>query len=187
MPAKRYSKYQIKMLTATSFNSELTLPGIFDIDGTSIVGNMFEFPSGGGLTVGNTASSRMIQTDQPVLFQFSWNVSGIMTHTFNPAFLWEIELLLEQYGPGEFNLGPVGKKTLTFGSGAFTPLPAGSGTTSFPGVAGSTDINIPAGTIPAGIYEAVAVIRLTHPAPTFTPCFLAAFVEYGKIQFYQEH
>lgn len=173
-------------LAASSFTSELTLPGFFDFVGGSQVGNMTEFNSPGGLTVGNLSQSRLIQTDQVIEFRFAWDVTGIFAHALNQNFLWEIELFLEQYGPGEFVFPPnVGKTTLAYGSGT----PALGNVVSFPGTGAptSTTISIPAGTIPAGVYDVVAVIRLTHPAPASTPCFLAAFAEYGKIQFYQEH
>ncbi len=171
------------MALVVGIRSEVTQPGLFDFVGISMIGRMDEFPSGGGLTLGNVGTSRLVQTDQQVDFRFQWNVSGIFTHTINPAFLWQIEIFLEQYGPDEFSLGATGRKSLAFGTGT----PALGNTISFPGVAGSTTISIPPNAIPEGVYDVVAVIRLTHPAPTFTPCFLAAFAEYGKIQFYQEH
>ena len=172
------------MSLTVGFKSELTLPpGVFDFVGTSMVGNLNELP-GAPLTPGNNAvGSRLVQTDQPVQFSFRWNVNGIMTHAFNPAVLWQVEILFERYGPGEFNIGPVGSIVLPFGSGTLSGT-----TTTFPGILapGSTTINIPPSTVPAGVYDIVAVIRLVHPG-TLLPCFLAAFAEFGKIQFYREH
>ena len=161
--------------------SELTLPGLFDFTGTAQVGNLREFASPGGFTAGNLIENKLIQTDQQVNFKFEWTVKGIFAHAINPAFRWQIELFFERYGPQEFNL-PGGVQTLNYGSGNFTPPDE----VSYPGTA-STTVTIPGGTIPEGVYDVVAVLRLLHEAPDNTPCFLAAFAEFGKINFYQEH
>ena len=174
------------MLAASSFNSELVFPpGFFEFNAAGFVGNMSEFASvpNPGLTPGELSVSRLIQTDQPVQFLFNWEVAGVFGHAFNPAFIWEVEVILEKYGPTEFDLvlAGVSPTQVTFGSGIFSPIPF-PGTTTYAGVS----VNIPANTITAGVYEAVAVIRLLHPDGV-TPCFLAAFGEFGKIQFYGDH
>lgn len=171
------------MPKSVNLTSEITLPGLFDFVGGAQVGTLAEAPSFGGLTGGNVGQSQLIQTDQTINFKFDWKVSGIFTHAFNPAFLWEIEILMERLGPGEFSLGPVGRKTLTFGTGSTVGT-----VTTFPGTSapGSTTVIIPGNTIPAGVYDVVAIVRLAHPG-TLQPCFLAAFAEFGKIQFYREH
>jgi len=166
------------MLAATSFNSELTLPGIFDFTAGSLVGNVVEF-AGGGPTPGNLAQTRLIQVDQPIEFRFKWQVSGIFATLLNTNSIWEIELFFEQYGPGEISLGTTGKTQVIHGTGT-----SGANTMSFPGSA-STTISIPAGTLPVCVCDVVAVIRLLQPNG-ITPCFLAAFAEYGKIQFYKD-
>ena len=168
------------MLPASSFNSELTLPGIFDFVGSSLVGNAFEFPSGGS-TSGNLAVTRLIQVDQQIDFQFSWQVAGIFANIINPNSVWEIELFFEQYGPNEIASNPAFRKTLRHGSG--TP---GFNLMSFPGTpANSTTISLASNTLPVCVCDVVAVVRLLQ-SNGVTPCFLAAFAEYGKIQFYQE-
>lgn len=182
MPAARIFVNTNKM---AALISELTLPGLFDFRGSGQVGNMSENLSPGPFTTGNIVENRLIQTDQQIDFKFEWFVKGIFAHAFNPAFRWRIEIFMERYGPNEFDLGALGVKTLTYGSGDLV-LPD---EVQFPGAGApnSTTISIPGGTIPDGVYDVVAVLSLLHAAPDDTPCFLAAFAEFGKMRFYQEH
>jgi hypothetical protein len=134
---------------------------------------------------GNLIQNRLIHTDQPWEVKLSWTVGGIMAHVVDPRFVWEIEVLLEQWGYNEYQFPPrSGKTSVTYGSGNV----AGSGpgqTISYPG-SNATTVSIPGGTIPAGVYSVVAVLRLLE-ADGKTPCFLAAFAEFGKIDFYEGH
>jgi hypothetical protein len=165
--------------------SELTLDGIFDLKGVGKAGNLIEFGSGGGFTLGNVLEKRLIQTDQRVDFVFEWTVKGMFAHAFNPNFRWRIEVFMERYGPLDFDLGANGIATLNYGSGDLVAPDE----VSYPGAGAptSTTVSIPPNTIPEGVYDVVAVLRLLHPAGDDTPCFLAAFAEFGKINFYQEH
>ena len=178
---------------AVPINSEPTLAPYFDINGNANIGNLkqgtlTESLGAGGFSPpdGNTLVNNLIMTDQPIQFKFEWGVGGIFAHMVNPAFEWKIEVFLEQYGPGEFTLGPTGRLTVPWSTGTF------SSTTqvNFPGTGSpnSTTIYVPANSIPEGLYDVVAVIRL-HDAPGMggLPCFVAAFAEFGKIHFYQEH
>jgi len=137
----------------------------------------------GGLTppTGDLAVNNLIMTDQDIKFKFEWGVYGSFAHAINPAFEWRIQLYFEQYGIGEFNIGPIGSKVVSYGSG----IPVGLSKVDFPGTA-STTISIPGGTIPAGLYDVVAIIQL-YDMPSGLPCFTAAFAEFNKINFYQEH
>lgn len=164
--------------------SELTLPGAFDFSGIAQIGRMTEQPSP-QVPIGNLIENRLVQTDQQVDFYFEWRVKGIFAHIMDPNSKWKLELFFEKYGPGEFAFGPgVGEKTLLYSSG----ITAGAGLNAemqYPGLAGSTTITIPGGTIPEGVYDVVAVLRYLES--NNSPCFLAAFAEFGKINFYQEH
>ena len=96
-------------------------------------------------------------------------------------------MLLEKRGPGEFDLGPIGVTTLNYGTGDYAGAGAAS-TVSYPGAGApnSTTITIPGGTIPDGIYDIVVVLRMLHEDGV-TPCFLAAFADFGLVDFYREH
>ena len=163
--------------------SEVTLAGLFDFTGRGQVANLTELPD--TFPTGNLANNKLIKCDQPVALKFDWTVRGIFAHVMDPNSGWKIELFLEKYGPNEFTFpAGVGEKALKYNSGAVS----GSGLNaqmSFPGAVGSTTILIPADTISEGIYDVVAAIRYLHSDGT--PCFLAAFAEFGKIQFYNEH
>jgi hypothetical protein len=163
-------------------------PGIFDIVGNSSIGylqqgTLTENTGLGGLTPpqGNLTNNNLIMTDQTIQFKFEWGVYGSFAHAINPAFEWRIQLYFEEYGLGEFNIGPIGSKVVPMGSGT----PVGLAQVNFPGTA-STTITIPGGTIPAALYDVVAIIQL-YDMPSGLPCFAAAFAEFNKIHFYNEH
>ncbi len=166
-----------------NLQSEVTLAPYFDFYGTGHVVSS-ESPSP-NFTPGNLGNNRLIQADQDVSFKFDWSVRGYFAHIIDPNSKWRLELLLERMGPAEFAIpAGLGVKTLTYGSGVHV----GSGVNqqiNYPGVSGSTTITIPGGTIPEGIYEVVAVLRLQEPSGA--PCFLAAFAEFGKMDVYKEH
>lgn len=163
-------------------------PGIFDIVGNSSIGylqqgSMTESPALGGTNppTGNLAVNNLVMIDQTIQFKFEWGVFGTFAHALNPAFEWRIQLYFEQYGVGEYNIGPIGSKVVPMGSGNAVGLLQ----VDFPGTA-STTITIPGGTVPPGLYDVVAVIQL-YDMPSGLPCFAAAFAEFNKINFYQEH
>mgnify|MGYP001019267272 CR=1 FL=1 len=168
-----------------ALQSEVTLAPFFDFSGFGQVANLNEGPSPVFTPGNNALNSRLIQTDQDISIRFQWSVRGVFAHVFNPNAIWRLELLLEQMGPSEFTL-PRGVTTLTYGSGTMVGGGVGA-VVNFPGAGApnSTTITIPGGTIPEGIYDVVAVLRLLHPDGT--PCFLAAFAEFGKLDFYAEH
>ncbi|MBC7777139.1 MAG: hypothetical protein H7246_17030 [Phycisphaerae bacterium] len=161
--------------------SESVFPaGIYDISGNGQISTITEAPGLGGHPVpsGNLTVNNLVMTDQPIQFKFEWGVFGAFAHAINPAFEWRIQIYLEQYGIGEFSLGAAGFKAVSNGSGTVgAPL----GQVDF-----STTIYIPGNTVPPGLYDVVAVIQL-YDMPSGLPCFAAAFAEFNKINFYQEH
>jgi hypothetical protein len=182
------------MLTAP-LQSEVILAGTFQIQGTCDIGTLTEFlappfPVAPGFPPspfphGNVATSRLIHTDQPWEVRLNWKVGGILAHAIDPNFKWQIEVYLEQMGGREFSF-PVGVGTtnLTYGSG--TPVGAATALAIvYPGTE-STTVSIPAGIVPSSIYEVVVALRLLE-ADGRTPCFLAAFAEFGKVDFYDGH
>ncbi len=155
------------------------MPGLFDFTGVGQVANLNELPD--TFPLGNLTNNKLIKCDQPVEVKFDWTVSGIFAHAMDPNSGWKIELFLEKYGPGEFAFpAGVGDKTVKYNTGTVS----GGGLTAQVSFTGVT-IAIPANTVGEGIYDVVAAIRYLHPDGT--PCFLAAFAEFGKIDFYQEH
>lgn len=170
--------------------SEISNPGFataFEIDGSGLIQSFSETESpfstsGDAVTIPN----RNVQTDQDIKVKLAWRTKGLFAHAIETDFKWKIEVLLERRGPGEFDLGATGVKTLTYGSGTYAGLGAGS-TVTYPGAdANSTTVVIPGGTIPDGLYDIVVVLRMFHEDGT-TPCFLAAFADFGLVDFYREH
>ena len=159
--------------------SEQVFPtGIYDIAGNGQISTLTESP-GTGLPTGNLVINNLVMTDQPIQFKFDWGVYGVFAHALNPNFEWRIQIYLEQYGVGEFNLGAAGFKAVSNGSGT----PNGPNQVDF-----TATINIPGGIVPAALYDVVAIIQLYDgPLATDLPCFAAAFAEFNKIHFYQEH
>ena len=152
--------------------------GIYDISGNGQISSFTE-GIGVGLPTGNLVINNLVMTDQPIKFKFDWGVNGIFAHALNPNFQWRIQIYMEQYGFGEFNLGPAGFTTVSHGAG----VPNGPNQRDF-----TATINIPGGTVPAALYDVVAVIQLYDgPLATDLPCFAAAFAEFNKINFYKEH
>ncbi|MFN0216800.1 MAG: hypothetical protein ACKVT2_21295 [Saprospiraceae bacterium] len=171
--------------------SEVTNPGapqIFEINGAGLLQRLSESSSPAS-TPGNTGlNNRNVQTDQDIRISLNWRTQGLFAHAINPQFKWKIEVLLERRGPGEFAL-PGGVITLDYGTGTFSAGPINPGSTvTFPGAANpnNTTVLIPGGTIPDGLYDVVVVLRLMH-ADGVSPCFLAAFADFGLVDFYREH
>ena len=176
-------------------NSEVILTGTFQLQGTGALGNLSEFlappfPTGGTIPAspfphGNTLVNKLIHTDQPWEVKLNWVVGGILAHAIDPMFKWQIEILLEKWGSTEDATPAANRITsLYYGSG----ISSGSGPAqikTYPGTS-STTVTVPGGIIPAGVYDVVAVLRLLE-ADGVTPCFLAAFAEFGKIDFYDGH
>ena len=169
--------------------SEFSQPGVLDISGAAKFGYASEQNSlnlGMPMPPADLVQSKLIQVDQQVDIYFQWQVKGTVAHALNPAFRWEIELFFERYGGLEFSL-PNPKITLVYGNGNLVVPDEVNFPGTGPGGLSATTISIPPNTVPAGVYDVVAVIRMLHQAGDNTPCFLAAFAEFGKINFYQEH
>ncbi len=159
--------------------------GNYELRGAGKVGTLDEaFPSGPNIPVDNSLGSRTIQADQAIKFVFEWSVVGTFANSLNPAFKYEVELFFEKFGPGEFDLAAAGipPVTVTDGSGTVVSNVPGSEERSWTAAnANAPVINIPAGTIPVGVYEIVAVIRYLDTVGN--PKFVAAFAGFGKVNF----
>ncbi len=168
------------MIIAPISSEQVFPPNIYDISGNGQVSYLTESAGAGGFPVpsGNLTVSNLIMTDQPLQFNFNWGVLGAFAHAMNPNFEWRIQLYFEQWGSGEFAIGPLGATTLLNGAGV-PGVPLGQ-------VNFTATINIPANTIPVGLYDVVAIIQL-YDMPSGLPCFAAAFAEFNKINFYKEH
>jgi hypothetical protein len=172
--------------------SEVILAGVFQLEGKCDMGNLDEFfappfPVGPNIDPspfphGNVLVNRLIHVDQDWEVKLKFTVGGIMAHAVNPAFKWELEILLEQWGISEYDLpSTANKATVLYGSGT----PSGSAT-ALTLTYNNLSVRIPGGTLGPGVYDVVAVLRLLE-ADGKTPCFLAAFAEFGKIDFYEGH
>jgi len=117
---------------------------------------------------GRQSNTALIQTDQEVNIDFNWKTDGLLL-----PFLcgqWKCEMFLEQMGEKEFGL-PRGLSSVT------TPVIKTNPATY------NVSLNIPANTIPDGIYR--IVVRLLFEAKDGTPAPIAAFAEFGLVQFYR--
>jgi len=147
-----------------------TNPAVFNFNGGATL-TRTELNSTSGWPE-NLAVERIVQTDQPVNFGFSWSVSGLLIPFIDPTSKWHIQVYFEQLGGGEIFLGGYSVKDVPFG-------PHTHGRRAYREV-----LTFPANSIPEGLYDVVAVIRLVdtahHPGP------VAAFAEMGKVQFYKD-
>jgi hypothetical protein len=108
-----------------------------------------------------------IQTDQNWQVQFNFNASGVFFLFFGAAVRWRCDILMEQYGPGE--------------------NPASLPSIILPGVNALSNnftgtINIPANTVPDGVYKMVA--RLSMLPLASNRVLAAGFEELNLVQFY---
>lgn len=117
-----------------------------------------DFPAG--------SVARIIQSDQPVSITFDWRTSGLLVPFLSGN--WKGSIFLEKMGGGEYTLP---------NNVATTPF-IGSNPHSY-----HLSVNIPAGTLPTGVYKVVA--SLNFSAPNGTPGPIAAFTELGMIQVYE--
>lgn len=157
------------------------VPGIYEFNGSGLVGTLNEvFPSGPSIPTSNAPGSRTVQVDQQIRFTFEWSIVGTFANMLNPAFNFQAELFFERYGPGEINLTSSGIFPVNVQNAAGTPN--GPFQRDFRVANGNAaTINVPANAIPPGVYDVVAVIRMLNT--TGTPILLAAFAEFGKINF----
>lgn len=149
-----------------TLNFEETIPW-FNVSGDVIL-------SEGGSSAGFGAPSspnptnRVIQRDQPTTIRFQWDQTGLLAPFLNGH--WHCRLFFEQMGGGEYSL-----------PGAYadnvTPYVAVNGHTY------NVDVTIPANTIPEGLYTVVCA--LVFHSPTGIPGPIAAYSEFGLVQYYR--
>jgi hypothetical protein len=146
--------------------SEINLPGMFELAGTSNVS--YHEHAGTGIP-GNLSNLRHIQCDQPVHFIFNWKATGMMTGMIDPACKWELTLYFEKFGGTEFSFpAGIGTTTQAYGSGPYS---------------WSKGILIPANVVDDGVYDVVAVLRIKNAAGVPGP--VAAFAEFARLEFYK--
>ncbi|HGY54842.1 MAG TPA: hypothetical protein ENK44_03990 [Caldithrix abyssi] len=111
------------------------------------------------------APTNIIQTGQNWRVQFDWNTIGPLNYYM--AGTWHLRVYLEKMGGGEFTL-PSANKTVNF--------------VSAPHHYSNEYIEIPGGTVPAGIYKLVTAITMKGPGGIPGP--IAMFGEGPMVQFY---
>jgi hypothetical protein len=109
--------------------------------------------------------TNIVRTSESWFVKFDWTTTGWLN--FFLAGNWNLEVLLEKMGPGEFDIGPSGK--------TITPI------VSAPN-AYSTTLSFGPGSVPAGLYRASAV--LTFKNPVGIPGRITGFTDLGLIEFY---
>jgi hypothetical protein len=113
-------------------------------------------------------NNTLIQVEQGVNFGFQWSVSGCLVPLLKCSH-WKVQLHFEKWGEPEFDLGALGITQVKY-------VPES-------GYTYNTVISLRPNTVPEGVYDIVAVIRMydykNNPVP------VAGFAELGKIQFYE--
>ncbi|MBV6438525.1 MAG: hypothetical protein EPGJADBJ_00149 [Saprospiraceae bacterium] len=154
-----------------TFESGLVNPSSFVLNGA--VAFSHELPPtitlGGGLS-GAVGSPRLVQCEQTYHVHFNWTVSGALVPLMRPDLRWKVEVYFERWGASEYGL-PAAINPQTVG---FVPV---SGHTY------SAIITIPGNTIPEGVYDMVAILRMYDAAGNPLP--VAGFEEMNKVQFYE--
>lgn len=145
----------------------LATPASFRFTGSSVV-TLQELPSGGAWP-DITTDNKLIQTDQPVNFGFKWTVSGALVSLLSNQNKWKVQLHFEKWGPMEFDANPAGTRLVSF-------VPVS-------GHEYNVVISIPGNTIPEGVYDVVAILRLYDP--NGRPLPVAGIAELGKIEYYE--
>lgn len=146
----------------------LATPSSFRFEGDTLV-TVAEMAAPAGDWPQQLGDEKLIQTKQPTNFYFKWKVSGALVPLLSRENRWKIQLYFEKWGQTEFNIGAVGTQTV-----GFVPVS---------GNEYNVAISIPSNTVPEGIYDVVAVLRLADQFGKPLP--VAGFAEFGKIEYYQ--
>jgi hypothetical protein len=154
-------------MTTMHVEETLATPTSFRFNGSSVV-TFDELPTSGPWPA-NLIDEKLIQCEQAVRFGFQWSVSGVLVPLLSNANKWKVQLHFEKWGETEFNIGTNGTATVNF-----VPV---SGHTY------NVVITLPANSIPEGVYEIVAILRLYDQRNMPIP--VAGFAELGKVEFYE--
>ncbi len=115
-----------------------------------------------------------LSTDQGCKFLVKWRQLGLLANAFNPGCYWQIELLLEKMGKGEFELAEADRIHIE----PYVPDIGHIYAATF---------SVGGRKIPAGVYRPVVMINFRMPdtfADTWMP--VAGFAEFPPIQFYED-
>jgi len=118
----------------------------------------------------NPNPNSVIQTTQPWGVTVRFQQAGWMIPIINPACTWRAQVLLEEIGPGEFSgfAGGLGSFSINF-----VPID---------GHTYSPIINLPPGTVPAGVYKLHFFMQMYGPGNNPLP--VVAQGEYGTVTIY---
>lgn len=144
----------------------LATPSSFRFTGRALA-TIQELPAAGPWP-SDLTQNRLIQTEQPINFNFEWQVSGPLVPLLDRGFKWKIQVYFEKWGVSESAVAP-------------------NATVSYVPVSGHTYhavINLPANSLREGIYDVVAVLRLYDSAGRPLP--VAGFEEMGKFEVYEQ-
>lgn len=147
-----------------TFDNALTVG--FSVNGSS---TLQELSGGGGFPSVVTTPPTSIQLDQNSRVEFNWSQVGILSTMLTG--IWRCDVFLEQMGPGE---GPA----ITGSTTAFVPV-SGNNYTVF--------CNIPAGSVPIGLYRVTSRLMLLPNSSGGNPNALspiAAFEDLGLVQYH---
>jgi hypothetical protein len=147
-----------------TFDNALTVG--FSVNGGS---TLQELSGGGGFPSVVTTPPTSIQLDQNSRVEFNWTQVGILSTMLTG--IWRCDVFFEQMGPGE---GPA----VTGSTTAFVPV-SGNNYTVF--------CNIPAGSVPIGLYRVTSRLMLLPNSSGGNPNALspiAAFEDLGLVQYH---
>ncbi|MCA0235493.1 MAG: hypothetical protein LCH81_03845 [Bacteroidetes bacterium] len=144
----------------------LATPSSFRFTGRALA-SIEELPASGPWP-SDLSQTRLIQVEQPINFNFEWQVSGPLVPLLDRNFRWKIQVYFEKWGASETAVAP----SIT------VPYQAVSGFTY------RSTINLPANTLREGVYDVVAVLRLYDGSGRPLP--VAGFEEMGKFEVYEQ-
>ena len=117
-----------------------------------------------GIITAATGATSIVRTVEAWSVKFDWTTTGFLN--FLMAGNWNLQVLLEQMGPGEFTLP---------GGTAIEPF------VSAPNAYSKT-INFVAGLVPPGLYRVSVIITMkgpsNHPGP------ITGYADLGLLEFY---
>lgn len=115
-----------------------------------------------------TASNFIAQTDQKLRVNLTWETVGVLWLIITGK--WHCNVYLEEMGAGEYSGGPFSTSIKVVN--AFNHKY-------------QVEIDIPANSIPAGLYRLVVAVTLKGGDPAVTPLPIAAFSDIGIVQIFE--
>lgn len=118
-----------------------------------------------------------IRTTQNWRIHLEWETHGVLSQFLVDEF--RVRAFLESIGPGAELALPIGGPLVVSTMAGALSFPGGVPRRDY-----TADINVPAGTVPAGTYKLVTTLQLHDDAPPGTPYPIAGMVEGPVLNFF---